>query len=69
MIIPTKMVPRHKSLIYKGLILLNRENNSYDYNKDIFNNITEYFDVMLVLFSLGYLNDEEKIKNDIPINE
>lgn len=61
MIIPTKIIPTHKTLIYKALLLLNNEDNDFSYstNNTIFSSIIEYIDVMTVLFSLGYLDKQD----------
>ncbi|MGM0213207.1 hypothetical protein IGI42_000740 [Enterococcus sp. AZ109] len=68
MIIPTKITPSHKSLIYKALLLLNNENKDFSYsgNSSHFSSITEYIDTMTILFSLGYLDEPtvEVNKND-----
>lgn len=59
MIIPTKLTPAHKSLMYKALLLLNNENKDFSYtkNKADFSSIIEYIDTMTILYSLGYLDD------------
>lgn len=65
MIIPTKIMPLYKSLIYKGMILIKREDISYDVNNDIFSDITEYLNVVTIMYALGYLNENGDISYDL----
>lgn len=60
MIVPTKLIPANKSLIYKAMQLLekNSDDLSYTNNYRIFSNIIEYADVMTILFALGYIDDK-----------
>lgn len=67
MIIPTKIMPVHKSLIYKAILLLGNDSKDFSYrgNYEIFTSIIEYIDVMTILFSLGYIDGEQlEVKNN-----
>ncbi|GAA0071411.1 hypothetical protein UT300003_29350 [Clostridium sardiniense] len=73
MILPNKLLAKEKSLMYKGLKLLeNHQNNIeimdfYERNISLFDGIYDYIRVITVLYILGYIevSKGEVIKNDL----
>ena len=65
MILPSKLIPKEKSLIYKGLSLLlsieneNNLNDLYDGNKYLFIDIGDFIQTLSVLYILGYIDVKE----------
>lgn len=69
MIMPTKLTPIYKSYIYKGMVLLRRKTFMYDMNQDIFKSVSEYIDVMTILYAMGYIDEKGEIVDAIQTND